>query len=181
VPFARPELSPTLGSLLSTVEEVMEAYEFVTIWCVKAPIEAVWNEIYHSQVWPVWWKGVESVVEVRKGDERGVGSIQRYTWKSKLPYRLSFEIRTVRVEPPVLLEGMATGELEGRGLWQLSSDGGETIARYDWTVWTTKRWMNLLAPIARPVFKWNHDVVMSWGARGLAQRLGVSVVEQKED
>ena len=157
----------------------MRAYEFVTIWRVGAPIESVWNEIYHSEEWPKWWKGVESVVELRKGDEGGVGSIHRYTWKSKLPYRLSFEMETIRVEPPLLLEGIARGELQGRGLWQLASEGNETLVRYDWRVETTKQWMNLLAPIARPLFEWNHNVVMSWGAKGLAQRLGASVVEQK--
>ena len=105
----------------------MKAYEFVTIWRVKAPIESIWNEIYHSREWPTWWKGVESVVEVRKGDERGVGSIHRYTWKSKLPYRLSFDMKTIRIEPPRLLEGIAIGELQGRGLWQLSTEGSETV------------------------------------------------------
>jgi hypothetical protein len=157
----------------------MTTYSFVTIWRVKAPIENVWNEIYHSQDWPVWWKGVENVVEISKGDERGVGSVHRYTWKSKLPYRLSFDMKTVRIEPPVLLEGIATGELQGHGLWQLSTSGsetagetaGETIVRYDWKVETTKWWMNLLAPIARPLFEWNHNVVMSWGAKGLSERL----------
>lgn len=157
----------------------MKDYEFVTIWRAKAPIEAVWNEIYHSEAWPTWWKGVESVEEVRKGDERGVGSIRRYTWKSKLPYRLSFDMETTRIEPPTLLEGIATGELQGKGLWTLSSEGDETVARYDWKVETTKRWMILLAPVARPVFKWNHNVVMSWGAQGLAKRLGTSVIEEK--
>ena len=157
----------------------MKAYEFLTIWRVKAPIENVWNEIYHSSEWPTWWKGVESVQEMRKGDDSGVGSIHRYTWKSKLPYRLSFDMQTIRIEPPLVLEGIATGELQGRGLWQLSSENGETIVRYDWRVETTKPWMILLSPIARPVFEWNHDVVMSWGAQGLRRRLGVDVVEQK--
>ena len=157
----------------------MKPYKFVTIWRVEAPIERVWNEIYHSGEWPTWWKGVESVLEVRKGDERGVGSVRRYTWKSKLPYRLSFDMETIRVEPPTLLEGIASGELQGRGLWQLSANGGETIVRYDWSVDTTKRWMNLVSPIARPLFEWNHNVVMNWGAAGLENRLGVSVVVQK--
>jgi len=156
----------------------MSAYEFVTIWRVKAPIETVWNEIYHSSNWPTWWKGVESVSEIRKGDERGVGSIRRYTWKSKLPYRLSFDMQTVRIEPPLLLEGIALGELQGRGLWQLSTECDETLVRYDWNVETTKRWMNLVAPIARPLFEWNHNVVMSWGAEGLEKRLGTSVVRK---
>jgi len=154
----------------------MSAYEFVTIWRVKAPIETVWNEIYHSSNWPTWWKGVESVSEIRKGDERGVGSIRRYTWKSKIPYRLRFDMQTVRIEPPLLLEGIALGELQGRGLWQLSTECDETLVRYDWNVETTKRWMNLVAPIARPLFEWNHNVVMSWGAEGLEKRLGTSVV-----
>ena len=44
-----------------------------------------------------------------------------------------------------------------------------------WNVETTKRWMNLLAPIARPLFEWNHNVVMNWGAEGLEKRLGASV------
>ena len=157
----------------------MKAYEFVTIWRVEAPRERIWTEIHNSNEWPTWWKGVESVVEVRKGDETGVGSIRRYTWKSKLPYRLSFDMQTIRIEPPVLLEGIAIGELEGRGLWQLSIEGSETIVRYDWNVNTTKRWMNLLAPIARPVFEWNHNAVMSWGAQGLGERLGVSVIPQQ--
>ena len=157
----------------------MKTYEFVTIWRVNAPLESVWNEIYHSREWPTWWKGVESVVEVQKGDDLGVGSIHRYTWKSKLPYRLSFDMKTIRIEPPVLLEGIATGELQGRGLWRLSASNGETTVRYDWRVDTTKRWMNLLSPLARPLFEWNHNVVMSWGAQGLAQRLGQRVTEQK--
>lgn len=158
----------------------MKAYEFVTIWHANAPIESVWNEIYHSEHWPQWWKGVEQVVELRKGDDKGVGSVRRYTWKSQLPYRLTFEMEAVRVEPPLLLEGVATGELEGRGLWQLSQEGNGTVARYDWRVQTNKSWMNLLAPILRPAFNWNHDIIMGWGAEGLAKRLGAPVTERKE-
>ena len=45
----------------------------------------------------------------------------------------------IRIEPPLLLEGVAIGELQGRGLWQLSTERNETIVRYDWNVVTTKR------------------------------------------
>jgi hypothetical protein len=34
--------------------------------------------------------------------------------------------------------------------------------------------MNLLAPIARPAFAWNHDYVMEHGREGLLKLLGVS-------
>jgi hypothetical protein len=36
--------------------------------------------------------------------------------------------------------------------------------------------MNLLAPVAQPVFEYNHDVVMRWGGEGLARRLGVELL-----
>jgi hypothetical protein len=32
--------------------------------------------------------------------------------------------------------------------------------------------MNLLAPLARPVFKANHDLVMNAGAKGICSLLG---------
>ena len=149
----------------------MHTYQFSTIWRVEAPIDVVWKEIYHSELWPTWWKGVEAVVKLRAGDASGVGTVHRYTWKSRLPYRLTFDMEVVRIEPPSLLEGVASGELQGRGLWSLATEGDITIARYDWQVETTKRWMNLLTPIARPFFKWNHDVVMNWGAHCLAKRI----------
>jgi uncharacterized protein YndB with AHSA1/START domain len=155
-------------------------YKFVTVWKTDAPLEKVWNEIYHSERWPEWWRGVEEVVELRKGDDLGVGSIRRYTWKSALPYRLSFESETVKVEPMTLLEGVARGELDGRGVWKLHSDSRYTTVVYDWRVRTSKPWMNFLAPIAEPLFKWNHDIIMSWGAKGLAQRLGTEVTEERK-
>ena len=77
------------------------------------------------------------------------------------------------VERPRTLAGDATGELEGTGVWTLTEEAnGVTVARYDWNVRTTRRWMNLLAPLARPIFKANHDLVMRAGAKGLCTRLG---------
>ena len=31
--------------------------------------------------------------------------------------------------------------------------------------------MNVLAPLARPIFEWNHDYVMRAGRRGLRTRM----------
>ena len=151
----------------------MADYNFVTLWRFRAPLADVWDLIYRSERWPEWWRGVERVEKIEPGDSEGVGGVQRYTWKSKLPYRLAFSMRLTRVEPMSLIEGEAIGELTGKGRWQLTQDGDATGVRYDWNVSTTKPWMNLLAPVARPLFKWNHNVVMNWGADGLAKRLGV--------
>ena len=47
---------------------------------------------------------------------------------------------------------------------------------YEWNVATTKPWMNLLAPVARPIFEWNHDWVMGHGGEGIAKLLGCRLV-----
>ncbi len=45
------------------------------------------------------------------------------------------------------------------------------MATYSWEVSTTRRWMNRIAPLARPAFAFNHDYVMRQGAHGLATQL----------
>jgi hypothetical protein len=79
---------------------------------------------------------------------------------------------TTRVERPHLLEGHASGGLEGVGRWRLFQHDTVTAVVYEWNVQTTKRWMNVIGPLARPVFEWNHDWVMRNGGDGLAKLLG---------
>jgi hypothetical protein len=151
-------------------------YRFLTAWMLEAPIDPVWEAIHDAQSWPEWWPGVESVVELEPGDEDGVGGLSRHRWKSRLPYTVEFESRTTRVERPALIEGVASGELAGRGLWRLFERGGVTAVLYQWDVATTRPWMNLLAPLLRPAFRWNHDQVMRGGSGGLARRVGGRLV-----
>ena len=156
----------------------MPEYKFVTIWRLEAGIDAVWDALYYPEHWPTWWPNVAAVEKLAPGDTDGVGAVHRYTWKTSLPYTLGFTMETTRVERPNLLEGRADGELTGVGRWALSTEsGGITTIRYDWNVRTTKAWMNLLAPIARPLFAWNHDRVMEAGGKGLAQHLNARLLE----
>ena len=154
----------------------MTEYRFLTTWCLEAPIEPVWEAIHDSESWPKWWRGVERVVELEPGDERGIGQVGRYTWKSRLPYELSFDVTTLRKERPHLLQGEASGELAGTGTWRLAEGGGLTTVLYEWEVRTTRPWMNLLAPLARPAFAWNHDWVMKRGGEGLATLIGARLI-----
>jgi uncharacterized protein YndB with AHSA1/START domain len=147
-------------------------YRFVTTWLLECERARVWEAIYDQRAWPTWWRGVESVVELDPGDEIGVGSHSRLTWRSKLPYDLVFQALTRTVERPHLIEADVTGELEGSGRWRLFEQAGVTAAIYEWNVRTTKRWMNAIAPVAHPIFKRNHDWVMHNGATGMAELLG---------
>jgi uncharacterized membrane protein len=150
----------------------MSDYEFVSVWNIDAPLAAVWQLIHDADTWPEWWPGVLSNVELKSGDADGVGSIRRSVWKSRLPYKLEFDSELVRIDHHRLIEVRAFGDLDGRGLWQFETvDDNSTRVQYDWTVKTTKAWMNLLAPIAKPFFRWNHDLIMQWGEEGLNRRL----------
>ena len=150
----------------------MADYRFLTTWLLDSPREPVFDAIYDQASWPSWWRGVEEASEVRPGDESGVGTVARMVWKSLLPYRVEFEVTTTHVERPHLLQADAVGELTGVGRWRLFEHGRATAVLYEWNVATTRAWMNLLAPVARPVFEWNHDWVMARGAEGIANLLG---------
>jgi len=154
----------------------MADYAFLTAWRVAAGRDAVFAVIHASEQWPEWWDGVDSVVKLEEGDPEGRGSVGRYVWRSALRYRLEFDMRITRVDRPHRMDGQAVGELTGTGSWRLYEDDGATAVLFEWRVHTTRRWMNALAPVARPVFRWNHDRLMRAGGRGLARRLGVELL-----
>lgn len=159
----------------------MTNYEFTTVWRFDAPPEKVWEKIKDSEHWNEWWKGVLHVKVLKEGNSEGVGKIVRSTWKSALPYTLEFDSEVVRVEPMRLIESRAFGELEGVGIWTLTAeDENTTRVQYDWRVHTTKAWMNWIAPIAKPFFRRNHDVIMNWGGEGLAKKLNCRLLETSE-
>jgi hypothetical protein len=151
-------------------------YRFVTIWHIEAPIQTVCEAICYSQAWPHWWGNVLRVEEIAPGDAQGIGSVRRYTWRGRLPYRLTFDIRVVHFEPLAVIEGIASGDVEGLGRWSFAADGAATIVRYEWRVRTTRAWMNALALCARPVIEWNHNGVMRQGGIALAQKLNARLI-----
>jgi hypothetical protein len=151
-------------------------YRFLTTWLLETSRASAWEILEQPLSWPEWWRGVERVAELDGGDACRVGSRYRIAWRSRIPYELEFEFTVTRVDSPCCMEGHASGDLDGVGVWRLFEQGDVTAVVYDWDVTATKRWMKTLAPIARPVFDYNHDVVMRWGGEGLARRLGVRLL-----
>ncbi|MFO1206533.1 MAG: SRPBCC family protein [Burkholderiales bacterium] len=154
----------------------MATYALVSRWCFEAPVVAIWEALTLAETWPRWWRYVESVELLKRGDGEGCGAVRRFVWTSRLPYRLAFQMRTTRVERLCSIAGAAVGELNGFGRWDLESAGPITSARYTWIVTTERAWMNRLSPLLGPVFRWNHHAVMEEGAGGLARHLGVRLV-----
>jgi uncharacterized protein YndB with AHSA1/START domain len=159
----------------------MKQYHFVTNWQLEAPIGQVFEALAASERWPEWWRGVVRVEQVAQGYPDGVGNVRRYTFRSVLPYSLTFDMRSTLVEPPGRLFGDASGQLVGRGRWFLIPTPQGTAVRYEWDVSTTEWWMNLLGPVAGFAFSWNHDAIMRWGEEGLRAHLGLPPREDAEE
>lgn len=157
----------------------MAEYRLLTIWRIEAPLEKVYAAIHNSLCWPDWWPGAQRVEQLANGDADGINSIRRYAWQGELPYRVVFDVRVTRLEQLVAIEGVAQGDLEGVGRWHFSRQGRISIVRYEWHVRSTRWWMNLIAPFARPVFIRNHGQVMAQGAAGLARLLRSTLVGEE--
>ena len=149
----------------------MAEYHLLTIWRIEAPLEKVYTAIEDSLHWPDWWLSVRSVEQTTDGKADGIGSVRRYTWQGKLPYRVVFEVRATRIERLVAIEGIAQGDLDGIGRWIFYREGEASIVRYEWQVRSNRWWMNLVAPVARSIFIRNHEQIMEQGGKALANLL----------
>src|SRR5450755_4058793 len=109
-------------------------FRLLTIWRIEAPLDAVYSAIYNSLRWPDWWPGAQQVEQFDAGDAIGIDSVRRYCWLGPLPYRLVVDIRATRIETHVAIEGTASGDLEGTGRWEFSSQGETSIVRHEWHV-----------------------------------------------
>ena len=147
-------------------------------WRIKAPLEDVYATVLDSLCWPDWWPGAEKVDVLASGDADGIGSVRRYAWQGKLPYRLVVDVRVTQIEPMVAIEGYAKGDLEGVGRWYFSSQGSVSVVCFEWHVRLTRRWMTLISPLARPAFIRNHALIMAQGGAGLARELQAPLLDK---
>ena len=156
----------------------MARHRVVSTWHVDAPVERVWDAILDYPNWPTWWRGFVGVDRLRTGDESGVGTVLRQKWRSLLPYTLAFDLEITRVERHRLLEGRASGPVDGSATWVFRPTSSGTEVTFTLDVRTTRPWMNLPVPFAGRVFAANFGAVMHWGSEGLARLLGTSVVDR---
>lgn len=88
--------------------------------------------------------------------------------RSALPYDLHL-LLTRRRDTETVLEAGIEGDLRGFARFRLRPDGdGSTRLLFEQEVEARKPLMRRLAPIARPLFRWNHARMMRSGRRGLA-------------
>ncbi|WP_166355265.1 hypothetical protein [Phytoactinopolyspora limicola] len=146
-------------------------YTFGSVWHIQAPLSRCWEFLAApSQQWLDWWPRLRDI-DVRRTDGL-VGSLARCTWQSPVGYRLHTELLVTDVRARHGVEMTTRGDLAGVafvGFAELPDRNGTRGTRIEvtWRVMTTRRWMNLSAPLLRPLFTWGHAAVMRGGERGL--------------
>ena len=175
----RPPAAAGAWRLTGSPEGVVAEYHLLTVWRIEAPLDEVFAAIEDSLRWPDWWPSVRKVEQISAGDLKGIGSVRRYAWQGRLPYRVAFDVCATRIDELAALEGVATGDLAGIGRWTFSSRGELSIVHYEWHVHSKRWWMNLVAPVARAIFIRNHAQIMAQGGKALARLLKAPLVGQE--
>jgi hypothetical protein len=150
-------------------------YVFVDEWRVASDVATVWAAVRAIERWPHWWPSVVAVAPIGV-DATGSADEWRFEFRTRLPYRMRFHVGLASEEPFRRVATRVSGGVEGTGAWGVQAIPGGTLVRFDWVITPQRRWMQVLSPIARPVFSWNHRALMVEGGEALARRLGVALL-----
>jgi hypothetical protein len=152
------------------------SYYFISRWQIRAPLADVWNVIYDTESWCSWWKGVLEVKKTVDGATNGIGDVYEYLWRGRMPYNLHFFMEVTDKINYKMIKARSSGNLNGTGTFHFEEKDGISYVAHYWEVRTSNVWVSVFSFILKPVFKRNHDLVMKWGATGLARHLNAELV-----
>ncbi len=147
-------------------------YHFVDKWRVEADVREVAEIIEDALALPRWWPSVYfAVAELERGGERGIGKLISLRAGGWLPYTLRINFRTVESRYPNGFTMVATGDLEGTGVWSFEQDGAYVNITYDWTIQANKAIIRIFSFLLKPIFRANHNWTMNRGEESLKLEL----------
>ncbi len=113
-----------------------------------------------------WWPAVQ-VADVTIGMPQARPVALTLLVRSPLGYRLRTRLTVTRWQAGRAVAADSRGDLRGHGSIRLRAACDGSVLDVHWEVATTRRWMNLSAPLLRPVFVAAHRRVMRAGEAGL--------------
>lgn len=147
-------------------------YAFLTKWRVTAPVELIYDILKEGNDYKRWWPDVYLDSEyIASGDPHGIGDQVVLLTKGWLPYRLRWTATAEQRERPHTIAITATGDFNGRGVWNLQQIGTECDIKFDWRLRADKPLLRWLSPLFKPIFKWNHRWAMERGYERLQQEI----------
>jgi hypothetical protein len=139
-----------------------QRYVFHSEWPLAGAPDRIYAVLRDVASYPHWWPQVRSV---RRLSETS-GELR---CRSLLPYELAFVVSREIEDPDArVLSARQTGDLDGTSRWTVHGDG--TVV-FDEDVVVCKALVRVAGVLARPVLRFNHDLMMRDGERGLRRYL----------
>jgi hypothetical protein len=153
-------------------------FTFLETWTVDAPIASVFANLSDFNKYPQW--GAPAYL-AGWGDPPNVGSKGTVVLRGALPYKLKLDCTIVELAPPSRIVIDAFGDLVGRQVLTLTALGERrTRITSDWRANTRWAPLTILAPVLRPLFRWNHHKCTEMAYSGLAKFLGAETAAASE-
>ena len=168
------------GALCQTTFVTPRVYDLQSSWLLPASTEEVWAIIADVNMsWPSWWPNctfagpLERVPPASSSHEDILKATTAHlNFKASLGYTLTITIHPMAVLTLSEVDFDAGGHLVGAGRVTLTPEANQTTRmNIEWKVRPTQSWMNLLSPIAAPVFRAAHAHMMRQGEKGLIKAL----------
>jgi hypothetical protein len=140
----------------------LHEYRFRNVWSIEVAAARLFTALVDLANYPLWWPDIRTATRV--DDDTA-----EFTCRSTLPYTLVFRLhRNFQDEDTGHLRVDMTGDLEGYVQGIVAADTvGHAHLEISQQVVVHKRLLRSLAPIARPLFRANHALMMRRGHRGL--------------
>lgn len=124
-------------------------YRFATVFTIDVEPQRIWDVLTAPGGWLANYADVEHWTQTARGDHNHVGDRYDIAHHAVGPMKLNYHIEVVTSRPPDRLAWRVTGDVAGAGTWELDELDSVTDLRFTWEVTTTRRWMNVFAPIIR--------------------------------
>lgn len=141
-------------------------FQFRSQWRLPAAPQQVYDVLADVETYPQWWP------QVRKA--RRIDDVSgELTCRSLLPYDLVFRMhQELRDGDGLVLRAQMDGDLNGSTQWTITSDGnGAAYAVFDEDVSVGSGLLSAAGRLFRPALKFNHDLMMRAGEKGLRKHL----------
>ena len=153
------------GAVDFVTMSMTDSYVFRSEWRLRTDPDAVYAALVDVASYPAWWPQVRSARQV----DDVSGEIR---CRSLLPYDLVFVVRQeVEDSDGRVLRARMDGDLAGTSQWTVTADGCGTLAVFDEDVVVRKSLVRVAGRLARPALRFNHDLMMRSGERGLRDHL----------
>jgi hypothetical protein len=96
-----------------------------------------------------------------------VGQVVKVCVKGPLPFRIRFDLTVAALEAPTAITLTAAGDIDGEWKMRFEPQGPRVTIHSDWQFAPRKAPPAFIAPLLKPVFRWNHTSSTKRAYQGL--------------